>query len=240
MSVLYDLLKEILDRKMYERTDDFDPTVFYPSEVGQCLRKLFLKRIFIENKGYIQFSERTAKQFIVGEAIHKALEDYVKNEYSQKKIETEKQVSYKFLDIEIHGVIDIINHSDKEIIEIKTTSRFYQNDTLKHLEALYRRQLNMYLHEYPNYNGYILIIDRVNGEFIEIKHNYDPDMFLMDIELFRKVYKAYKHYVESNRDPRIAYKEIYSLPVSPRVFECRNCPFYEYCLIACNYASSSP
>jgi len=229
MSIVLDWIRDKIQKKSKEILESFDPKVFYPSEVGQCLRKLFLKRVNLDKNGFVQFKEATAQQFILGEGLHKYIQYELKNFVKDREIEIEKDVFYRFLDIEIHGMIDVVNHTDKEVIEIKTTSRF---NHLENLEKIYRRQLNLYLHQYPNYVGYIFIIDRVKGNYKEIQVIYDPDLFLNDIELFRKVLKAWNFYEQNNKDLRAMYKMVFELPASSNAFECRNCPFYEVCIIS--------
>jgi len=229
MSIVVDWIRDKIQKKSKEILENFDPKVFYPSEVGQCLRKLFMKRVNLDKNGFVQFAETTAQQFILGEGLHKYIQYELKNKFKKKDIELEKDVYYRFVDIEIHGMIDVINHTDKEIIEIKTTSRF---SSLDNLETMYKRQLNLYLHQFPWYKGYIFVIDRVRGYYKEIQVVYDPDQFIRDIELFRKVLKAWNYYEQNNKDLRAMYKMVFELPASPHPFECRNCPFYEVCVIA--------
>jgi len=231
MSIVKRLIEDIIKEKTFERTEDFKPTVFYPSEVGHCLRKLFFKRVSLEKRGYVQFSERTAKQFVMGEAVHYYIENKVLERYgSEKKIEREIDVTYRFLDIDIRGHLDIINHTDKELVEIKSTSR-----DLRTIESIARRQLNLYLHRYPDYHGYVFIVNRATGEYIEVDSYYDPDMFLADIELFRKVLKAWRLYEKNGKTTIAMYKAVSQLPPCSKPWVCKDCPFLEFCMVANTY-----
>ncbi|HLI46349.1 MAG TPA: hypothetical protein VKU94_04070, partial [Geobacterales bacterium] len=111
--------------------------VYYPSAIGDCLRKQFYE--FFEEK---EPTEEELSIFLVGKSVHEMLGKVLNETVKVEAVEYE--VNLDFQAAILHGKADIIIvdlNGEKAVIELKTISKIPSEPIPKHV-----MQIQCYLH----------------------------------------------------------------------------------------------
>lgn len=191
---------------------------YYPSEVGQCLR-----RSWFNIKMPKPVEPEVTKIFEAGNLFHAFIVEVLKSEKNPeiKLIESELPLKYKIDDFEISGRIDDLiqleYNGEKVLIEVKSTKSI---GTLNEPSESYVMQLQFYMHATGIKNGAILYIEKNTLKSKAFFLEYDPTIAKEVIDRFRKLHSS----IKNNEIPEAEAK----LKLNKR-WMCNFCPYREEC-----------
>lgn len=175
MSTLERINKVLLDEATKRFEEKKTPlNVFYPSSVGQCVRKAYNEKINPK-----MFPVDTYKIFLIGNLTHDWLQNKV---YPDGKHEV--PIRWEEGDIIISGRIDCL--LEDTIIEFKSIAKLdYVRNAPKseHVE-----QLNLYLHALKMTKGVIVYVTKNNLEIVEHEITYSEKIYKKTINAFKRIY----------------------------------------------------
>lgn len=188
--------------ELEEQEHKHEKTIFV-TQVLQCLRRSYIEII----KG-VDIRYKLSKPLLIGSAIHKYVE-YLINKYKDVlnlNIEAEKHVEFMHRGWRVVGRADIV--TDKEVWEIKVTSRTYKIPSLLHIA-----QANLYA--YLLNKDIIRIIYFRDNKIEEFIYQYTPRLIDMFFKRLNKLIDA----LENNQ-----------LPEKEEDFWCSTCPYKYGCV----------
>jgi len=160
---------------------------YYPSEVGQCMRKTWYA--FRNPK---PFDKELKKVFEAGNRLHEFVADVFKSDKVEEVELVEKEVPFElnFDDFTISGRIDDlikIKLGNKEaLVEVKSTKdlRYMEEASESHV-----MQLQLYLHARQIKEGILLYLEKNTLKSKTFHVVYDENVFNQVIERFRLLHK---------------------------------------------------
>ena len=161
---------------------------YYPSEIGNCLRKIYLSYKYPK-----ETKADLLKIFEAGNILHDLVVEVLRSEKTPEVelIKSELPFKRKEKDYLISGRVDdilILKVSGKTIIvEVKSTSllRAVKKPSLHHI-----MQLQFYMYAIGIHNGILLYVDRRNLESKEFEIKYDEQMVDKVKDRFGLVHEA--------------------------------------------------
>lgn len=162
MSIIYELRLKDFNEKLKELRD---PRVIYVSDLISCSHKRVFRIKFPE----LQF--RFEPTMILGELVHRGLEDVLRKKGFEQEVSIEKTVEINGKTYVVKGRIDAFNASDGVVIEIKT-ARSSQGVPHRH----HILQIQIYMNMVDAKEGLLIYItpDRIL-EYKLIKETIDID-----------------------------------------------------------------
>jgi CRISPR/Cas system-associated exonuclease Cas4 (RecB family) len=209
---------KLIDKYLYRDVRQRTPGRYYPSEVGQCLRKAWFG---IKMPKPVE--PHVSKVFEAGNLFHSFIVEVLRSEKNPevKLIESEMPLKYNIDDFEISGRIDdliqIEYNGEKMIIEVKSTKSI---ETLREPSESYIMQLQFYMHITGVKKGAILYIEKNTLKSKSFFVNYEPKTVENLIERFKKLHRS----VVQNEIPEPEAK----LDLKKR-WMCNFCPYREEC-----------
>lgn len=194
--ILLEITKELSHKE--QRND----VIYVTDIVNHCLREKYYAR----KTGL--YKDVMSTILLVGHAFHKFLQEYL----VRKGYEVEKEIRYRYEDIEIHGRVDAIHPEEKILVEIKTTNRPVEEPYESHIYQiqLYERFLG------EEYDKRIWYIGRNTHYFKEFIIDES-----MDDETFKKMLRrAYTLHI---------YLETDILPEKEESYLCNYCLYRMLC-----------
>ncbi len=196
---------------------------YYPSEIGNCLRKVWYTYKFPQ-----EISPELLKIFEAGNILHGFVVEVLKSEKNKdvKLLKTEFPFKHNVDDFQISGRIDnlvLVNASGKEVlIEVKSTGDL--GFVMAEPKPENVMQLQLYMHLTGIHEGVLLYIDKRNLQSQVFTVPYDEKEAEEIIERFRKLHNCLKG--ENLPDPEA---RIFREDMS---WMCRRCEYKERCYAA--------
>ncbi len=191
---------------------------YYPSEVGQCLRKSYYS--FMLPK---ETDKDLAKIFEVGNILH----EFVAKVFASEKnpdvdlVESETPFEIPIDDFIISGRIDNIillkPEQKKIVVEVKSTKMLSMMETA---QESHQMQLQLYLHAKQIQHGMILYLEKNTLQSKTFSLEYDPEFYRQIINRFRKLHNYLRN--TSLPEPEARMK-------AEKNWLCRNCEYREEC-----------
>ena len=178
------LIKEAQVKMDEKKTDDY---TFYPSSAGYCIRKQWNDR-----KNPKLLPAGVYRKFVLGNMIHEFVQGKILTSEGYKSEDSLQWVEGK---LKLRGRIDTINHEEKIIYEFKSINSLTY--VIKEPKVEHVKQLNMYLHNFPDYTGIIVYLDKNDINVVEHTINYDDKLYKSTIKEFKELSK----YLIDNIDP---------------------------------------
>jgi len=209
---------KLIDKYLYRDVRPRIPGRYYPSEVGQCLRKSWFAI-----KMPKPAEPNVTKVFEAGNLFHSFIVEVLRSEKNPevKLIESEMPLKYKIDDFEISGRIDdliqIEYNGEKMVVEVKSTKSL---ETLHEPSESYIMQLQFYMHVTGVKKGAILYIEKNTLKSKAFFLNYEPKAVEKIIERFKKLHKS----VVGNEIPGPEAKL-----ESRKRWMCNFCPYRQEC-----------
>lgn len=162
MSIIYELRLKDFNEKLKELRD---PSVIYVSDLISCSHKRVFRIKFPE----LEF--RFEPYMILGELVHRGLEDVLRKKGFEQEVSIEKTVEINGETYIVKGRIDAFNDSDGVVVEIKT-ARSSQGIPHRH----HILQIQIYMNMVDAKEGLLIYItpDRIL-EYKVIKETIDID-----------------------------------------------------------------
>jgi CRISPR/Cas system-associated exonuclease Cas4 (RecB family) len=165
--------EKILDTYLEREQKQKDIGRYYPSEIGNCLRK-----IWFSYKKPKEIDKETIKVFHVGNILHSFISEVLKNDKSAqvKLVEPEVPFRMSFGDnFTISGRVDevlvVIMNGQKIAIEVKSTKSLA---SIKEASLPHKMQLQLYLHALRIKHGIVLYIEKHSLLIKQYDVEYDP------------------------------------------------------------------
>lgn len=180
-ATVYDLFRKYLQSQLKFYNSD---NIIHVSEIATCLRKAFYNRKF----GDEQLSHLDNKKIVIlamGNSIHLALQNVLNGDYS-----VEKEIEKKHNNITLMGTPDAYNQN--HVLEIKSVSKTPSEPYDHHVI-----QLNAYLGMLNTREGYLIYINKKNGEVKVFKLQFDETLYHQTLERAKKLSKA----LSENKSP---------------------------------------
>ncbi|MEM4590209.1 MAG: PD-(D/E)XK nuclease family protein [Candidatus Micrarchaeia archaeon] len=209
---------KLIDRYLHREVKQRIENRYFPSEIGQCLRKSWFN-IKIPKP----VEPEVTKVFEAGNLFHAFIVEVLKSEKNPevKLIESELPLKYKIDEFEVIGRIDDLiqleHNGEKVLVEVKSTKSL---DTLKEPSESYVMQLQFYMHVTGVKNGAILYIEKNTLKSKAFFLEYDPTIAEKIIARFKRLH----HSVKNNEIPEPEAK----LDLKKR-WMCNFCPYRQEC-----------
>jgi CRISPR/Cas system-associated exonuclease Cas4 (RecB family) len=191
---------------------------YYPSEVGQCLRKSYYS--FMLPK---ETDKDLAKIFEAGNILH----EFVAKVFASEKnpdvdlVESETPFEIPIDDFIISGRIDniiLLKPEQKRIVvEVKSTKML---SMMEDAQESHKMQLQLYLHAKQIQHGMILYLEKNTLQSKTFYCEYDPEFYRQIIHRFRKLHNHLQ--TTSLPEPESRMK-------AEKTWMCRNCEYREEC-----------
>ena len=165
---------KLIDKYLYREARAKVIGKYYPSEVGQCIRK-----VWFSYKIPKQIEPHVTKIFEAGNMLHGFIVDVLKSDKNPEVtlLETELPLKVPMEGFEISGRIDDIirleHNGEKILVEVKTCKSI---DYLREPSEQYLMQLQLYLHATGIKRGVVLYIEKNTLRSKHFHVNYDRNM----------------------------------------------------------------
>jgi len=191
---------------------------YYPSEAGNCMRK-----VFYSYKNPKEVGLELLKIFEAGNILHEFIVDVLESEKNPSIELLEKESPFKLEvdDITISGRVDdiVVVKIDNKVylVEVKTTSslKYTREPSEAHM-----MQLQLYMHAKNIHNGIIIYLEKNTLQSKSFHVTYDEKMVEKTIQRLKDLNKHLK-------DDKLPIPE--SRVVSTKSWMCRNCQYKEDC-----------
>ncbi|MCX8202596.1 MAG: PD-(D/E)XK nuclease family protein [Candidatus Micrarchaeota archaeon] len=209
---------KLIDRHLHREVRQRTLGRYYPSEVGQCLRKSWFN---IKMPKPVE--PEVTKVYEAGNLFHAFIVDVLKSEKNPeiKLLETELPLKYKIDDFEISGRIDDLiqleHNGEKVLIEVKSTKSL---ENLKEPSESYVMQLQFYMHVTGIKNGAILYLEKNTLKSKAFFLEYDPSMAESIIERFKKLHLSLKNNEVPEPEAKLNAKKNWMCSFCPYKQEC--------------------
>ncbi len=196
---------------------------YYPSEIGNCLRKVWYSYKFPQ-----EVSPDLLKIFEAGNIMHGFVVDVLKSEKHKEVqlLKSEFPFKHKMGDFEISGRIDnlvLVNASGKEVlIEVKSTGDL--GFVMSEPKPENVMQLQLYMHVLKIHDGVLLYVDKRNLQSQVFTVPYDEDYAKEILDRFKKLHEHLKGEKLPDPEARIMREEM--------GWMCRRCEYRERCYTA--------
>ncbi|VVB73604.1 CRISPR-associated exonuclease Cas4 [uncultured archaeon] len=181
----------IIDKYLYREARTKTVGRYYPSEVGQCIRKSWFS--FKMPK---QIEPNVTKIFEAGNLLHEFVVEVLKSDKTPEVtlIDSELPLKMKIDEFEISGRIDDIirleHNGEKLLVEVKSTKSV---DFLREPSEQYMMQLQFYMHATGIHKGVILYVEKNTLKSKSFATNYDPKLAETIISRFRELHLSLKN-----------------------------------------------
>jgi CRISPR/Cas system-associated exonuclease Cas4 (RecB family) len=177
---------KLIDEYLYRKSRPKGVGRYYPSEAGNCLRKVWYSYKYPKD-----IDPEKRKIFEMGNILHDFVVEVLKSEKtpSVRLLESEVPFTLKVDDFLISGRVDTVIvvklDGKKYVVEVKST-RFLFDEPQKHNIM----QLQFYMHALKIHNGMLLYIEKnsLQSKVFEIK--FDQEIVNKVLERFRKLHKC--------------------------------------------------
>jgi len=209
---------KIIDKYLYREARAKTIGRYYPSEVGQCMRKSWFS--FKMPK---QIEPGVTRIFEAGNLLHGFVVDVLKSDKTPEVtlIESESPLKMKIDDFEISGRIDDIirleRNGEKILVEVKSTKSM---DFLREPSDQYMMQLQFYMHATGIHKGIILYVEKNTLKSKSFATEYDPRLAETIIDRFRTLHLSLKN----NSIPHAEARQI-----RKNSWMCNYCPYKKEC-----------
>jgi len=208
----------IIDKYLYREARAKTVGRYYPSEVGQCIRKSWFS--FKMPK---QIEPGVSRIFEAGNLLHGFVVDVLKSDKTPEVtlIESESPLKMKIDDFEISGRIDDIirleYNGEKVLVEVKSTKSM---DFLREPSDQYMMQLQFYMHATGIHKGVILYVEKNTLKSRSFAVNYNKEIADTIIKRFKALHLS----LTSNSIPHAEAKQI-----RKNNWMCNYCPYKKEC-----------
>jgi len=208
----------IIDKYLYREARTKTVGRYYPSEVGQCIRKSWFS--FKMPK---PVEPGVTKIFEAGNLLHGFVVDVLKSDKTPEVtlIESESPLKMKIDDFEISGRIDDIiqleHNGEKILVEVKSTKSV---DFLREPSEQYMMQLQFYMHATGIHKGVILYMEKNTLKSKSFAVDYDKDLADTIIKRFKALHLS----LTSNSIPHAEARQI-----RKNSWMCNYCPYKKEC-----------
>ncbi len=209
---------KLIDKYLYRDIRQRTPGKYYPSEIGQCLRKAWFN---IKMPKPVE--PEVTKIFEAGNLFHAFIVEVLKSEKNPEieLVADEMPLKYKIDEFEISGRIDDIiqlkYNGEKILIEVKSTKSL---DFLKEPSEAYIMQIQFYMHVTGIKKGAILYVEKNTLKSKAFFMDYDPKIAEMTINRFRELHKSVTGNVMPEPEAKLIYKKRWM---------CNFCPYKKEC-----------
>ncbi len=212
----------IIDEYLDEESRPKKVGVYYPSEIGMCMRRSYYS-YFITKP-----TETSALRiFALGNNVHEFIAKALKNSSTLTLAEEEKPLKIEYKDNEasfnIYGRIDdyIETKTGKKIIiEAKSTGDIKK---VNEPDPKHKMQISLYLAAQPADYGLLVYADKKNLEIKQFRVDYNE-------EEYKKVMQRFKDLDYHLKNKTLPPAEYYF--DNNKVWECKYCPYYQECMQA--------
>ena len=191
---------------------------YYPSEVGQCMRKTWYT--FRNPK---PLDKELKKIFEAGNRLHEFVADVFKSDKNPEVELIEKEIPFEIAvdNFIISGRIDDLIHiklsKQQALVEVKSTKDL---DYLEEPNESHVLQLQLYLHANNVQDGILLYLEKNTLKSKTFHITYDEKMYNHIIERFRELHK--KLVTTTLPLPEARLNE-------DKQWMCRSCPYNKEC-----------
>lgn len=192
---------------------------YYPSEIGNCLRKVFYSYRFPQ-----PVDPQLVKILEVGNLLHHFMAEVLRSEKQKdvKLLESELPIKIETADFKVSGRIDdlllIMESGKKLLVEIKSTAnlKFVNGPSPQHV-----MQLQLYMQATGVHNGALVYIEKATLQSKSFEVPYDE---IAAAEALRRFEILHKHLKEGKTPPPEA-----RLKWEDMGWMCKRCDFRERC-----------
>ncbi|MEM5871517.1 MAG: Dna2/Cas4 domain-containing protein [Candidatus Aenigmatarchaeota archaeon] len=210
--------EKLIDNYLQRETKEKKIGIYYPSEIGNCLRK-----IWFTYKKPKQLDKEKIKVLQVGLMLHDFIADVLRSEKNQDVRLLDSEVPFKidFSEFSISGRVDdvlIVEKDQKKIlVEVKSVKMLSmaKEPSLPHL-----MQIQLYMYALGIHDGIILYVEKPSLKIKEFEVKYDPEMIKSIIERFKLLHE----HLKSDLIPNAEAKELKHME-----WMCRYCEYVEEC-----------
>lgn len=177
---------ELIDKYLYREARAKTIGRYYPSEVGQCIRKSWFS--FKMPK---PMEPHVTKIFEAGNLLHGFIVDVLRSDKTPEVtlIESESPLKMKVDDFEISGRIDDIirleHNGEKALVEVKSTKSI---EFLREPSEQYLMQLQFYMHSTGIHRGFVLYVEKNTLKSKSFSVNYDKELADTIIKRFKALH----------------------------------------------------
>jgi hypothetical protein len=185
----------------------YEKNVIFPSELGTCLRRIFLSR----NENFIK--NVSTMEMDLGEQFHSRIENYFVEKLGCKnEIRFEKEIE----GIKMSGRIDLLCGND--LIELKTSSFLSYRVKEYHLYQVAVYYYSLKDLGYDIQNVYIIYLNRENQQVREFK---------LSEQTLKEYYEKAKQFIKDYKEI-MNEKDYHKVKTGEKIF-CKYCEFKEKC-----------
>jgi CRISPR-associated exonuclease Cas4 len=191
---------------------------YYPSEVGNCMRKVWFSYKFPQ-----EIKPELRKIFELGNILHDFVVEVLKSEKTPEieLLQSEFPFKEKVGDLMISGRVDNlikVKASGKILlVEVKSAKNINYIKEPSHTNIV---QLQLYMHFTGVHNGILLYVDKTNLKTKMFEIDYDETKALEIIDRFKKLHKS----ITENEIPEPEAKQQENLK-----WMCTYCEYKEKC-----------
>ncbi|NIO23185.1 MAG: Dna2/Cas4 domain-containing protein [Candidatus Aenigmarchaeota archaeon] len=191
---------------------------YYPSEIGNCLRK-----VWFSYKKPKEVDKEKLKIFQVGLMLHDFISEVLRSEKTPdvRLIQSEVPFRLNFPEFSVSGRVDdvlIVERDNRKLlVEVKSTKllSMVREPSLPHV-----MQIQLYMHALKIPDGMILYVEKPSLKTIQYEIKYDPELVKRILERFHNLHSSLKS--EKIPDPEAKLtKEM--------EWMCRYCEYVEEC-----------
>ena len=179
---------KLIEKHLYREARQRTPGKYYPSEVGQCLRKSWFN---IKMPKPVE--PEVTKIFEAGNLFHEFVVEVLKSDKNPEieLVADEMPLKYKIDDFEISGRIDDIiqlkYNGEKVLIEVKSTKSL---EFLREPSEAYVMQIQFYMHVTEIKKGALLYIEKNTLKSKAFFMDYDPKIAETVIGRFKELHSS--------------------------------------------------
>jgi len=181
---------KLIDSHLYREIRPKQVGRYYPSEIGNCLRKVW----FTYRKPK-EMDREKLKVFQVGLMLHDFISDVLRSEKTPgvRLIQSEVPFRLNFPEFSVSGRVDdvmIVERENKKIlVEVKSTKllSMVKEPSLPHV-----MQIQLYMHALKIPDGMILYVEKPSLKTIQYEIKYDPEQAKKILERFSELHRSLK------------------------------------------------
>jgi CRISPR-associated exonuclease Cas4 len=209
---------KLIDRYLYREFKPKSIGRYYPSEIGNCIRKVWLSY-----KHPRETEADLVRIFEVGNILHNFIVEVLKSEKNPEieLVKSEFPFKINMNDFIISGKVDnllLLKESGKMVlVEIKSTKFL---DSFKEPSPHHEMQLQLYMHYVKVYNGILLYVEKNTLQSRAFIVDYKKEIAKEALERFRLLHK----YLTENHIPDPEAKQKDKIK-----WMCNYCEYKEKC-----------
>jgi len=209
---------ELIDQYLMKETKGKKIGIYYPSEVGKCLRK-----IWYSYKYPMEVKPELRKIFKMGEILHDFIAEVLSSEKTPgvELLGVEVPVKMEMKDFVVSGRVDdlmLIKESGKEIlVEVKSTKDV---DRVKKPGEHHEAQIQFYMYAKGIHDGMLVYVDRRDLRTKSFPIPYDEEKAKEVMERFKKLH----HHLTNDTPPEPEAKKVLWMN-----WMCKYCEYADRC-----------